>query len=68
MTKFTGKTVVCTLLAATVLCNCKLTVNATNMTSMLPAAGLGLELAEGKSVKICRSNQRSPTGRPGGSE
>ena len=56
MTKFTGKTVVCALLAATVLCNCKLTVNATNMTSMLPAAGLGLELAEGKSVKTVKED------------
>ncbi len=56
MTKFTGRAVVCTLLTAVVLFNGKLTVNASNMSSMLPAAGLGLELAEGKSVKTVKED------------
>lgn len=54
MIKFAGKTAICAMAAAMFFMNSEITVGATGLTSILPAAGLGLELAEGQSVKAVK--------------
>ena len=54
MTKFAGKTAICTMAAALFFMNSGITAGATGLTSILPAAGLGLELEEGQSVKVVK--------------
>lgn len=54
MTKFAGKTAICAMATAMLFMNCEMTVGATGLTSILPAAGLGLELEEGQSVKVVK--------------
>lgn len=54
MKKFAGKIAICTMAAVVLLFNSELTVGATGLTSILPAAGLGLELEEGQSVKVVK--------------
>lgn len=54
MRKFAGKTAICAIAAAVMFLNSGLTVGATGLTSLLPAAGLGLELEEGQSVKVVK--------------
>ena len=54
MTRFAGKTAICAMAAAMLVSGSKITVGATGLTSMLPAAGLGLELSEGQSVKTVK--------------
>ena len=61
MTKFAGKTAICTMAAVLLFSNSGLTVGATGLSSMLPAAGLGLELAEGKSVKVVKEDAINKT-------
>lgn len=54
MIKFAGKTAICAMSAALFFANSGITAGATGLTSMLPAAGLGLELEEGQSVKVVK--------------
>lgn len=54
MIKFAGKTAICAMAAAMFFMNSEITAGATGLTSILPAAGLGLELAEGQSVKAVK--------------
>ncbi len=54
MTKFAGKTAICAMATALLFMNSEMTVGATGLTSILPAAGLGLELEEGQSVKVVK--------------
>ena len=54
MIKFAGKTAICTMAAALFFMNSGITAGATGLTSILPAAGLGLELEEGQSVKVVK--------------
>lgn len=54
MKKFAGKTAICTMAAALFFMNSGITAGATGLTSILPAAGLGLELEEGQSVKVVK--------------
>lgn len=54
MARFAGKTAICAMAAAMLVSGSKITVGATGLTSMLPAAGLGLELSEGQSVKTVK--------------
>lgn len=54
MTKFAGKAAICTMAAALFFMNNGIAVGATGLTSILPAAGLGLELEEGQSVKVVK--------------
>ncbi len=54
MRKTAGKTVICAIAAAMFFMSSDMTVGATGMTSLLPAAGLGLELEEGQSVKVVK--------------
>lgn len=54
MKKIAGKTAVCAMAAAMLFMGSDMTVGATGMTSLLPAAGLGLELEEGQSVKVVK--------------
>ena len=56
MAKFAGKTAICTMMAAVFFFNSGITAGATGLTSILPAAGLGLELEEGKSVKVVKED------------
>ena len=51
MTKFAGKTAICTLAAVLLFAESGIDAGATGLSSILPAAGLGLELEEGQSVK-----------------
>lgn len=48
--------VICGLSVAAILAFYRMEANATGLSSILPAAGLGLELAEGKSVKEVRED------------
>ena len=61
MIKFAGRTAICAMAAALVFTSNGLTVGATGLSSMLPAAGLGLELAEGKSVKAVKEDAINKT-------
>ena len=61
MTKFAGKTAICAMAAVLLFTNSGLTAGATGLSSMLPAAGLGLELAEGKSVKVVKEDAINKT-------
>lgn len=61
MNKFAGRTAICAMAAALVFSGSELTVGATGLSSMLPAAGLGLELAEGKSVKVVKEDAINKT-------
>lgn len=54
MKKMAGKTAMCAIAAAMLFMGSDMTVGATGMTSLLPAAGLGLELEEGQSVKVVK--------------
>lgn len=54
MKKTAGKTAICAIAAAVLFMSSDMTVGATGMTSLLPAAGLGLELEEGQSVKVVK--------------
>ncbi len=54
MLKFAGKTAICVMSAALFFANNSITAGATGLTSILPAAGLGLELEEGQSVKVVK--------------
>ena len=54
MFKFAGKTAICTMSAVLFFMNSSITAGATGLTSILPAAGLGLELEEGQSVKVVK--------------
>ena len=54
MRKIAGKTAICAMAAAMLFMGSDMTVGATGMTSLLPAAGLGLELEEGQSVKVVK--------------
>ena len=54
MFKFAGKTAICAMSAALFFANSGITASATGLTSVLPAAGLGLELEEGQSVKVVK--------------
>lgn len=54
MTKFAGKTAICTLAAVLLFAESGISAGATGLSSMLPAAGLGLELEEGQSVKVVK--------------
>ena len=54
MTKFAGKTAICTLAALLFFAESGISAGATGLSSILPAAGLGLELSEGKSVKVVK--------------
>ena len=54
MKKIAGKTAVCAMAAAMLFMGSDMTVSASGMTSLLPAAGLGLELEEGQSVKVVK--------------
>ena len=56
MTKFAGKTAICALMSTLIFFNSGLTAGATGLSSILPAAGLGLELAEGQSVKVVKED------------
>lgn len=56
MTKFAGKTAICALMSTLIFLNSGLTAGATGLSSILPAAGLGLELAEGQSVKVVKED------------
>lgn len=61
MNKFAGRTAICAMAAALAFSGSSLTVGATGLSSMLPAAGLGLELAEGKSVKAVKEDAINKT-------
>lgn len=54
MTKFAGKTAICTLAAVLFFAGNGISAGATGMSSILPAAGLGLELSEGQSVRVVK--------------
>ena len=54
MFKFAGKTAICTLAAVLFFTESGISAGATGLTSILPAAGLGLELEEGQSVKVVK--------------
>jgi len=54
MTKFAGKTAICTLAAVLIFSESGISAGATGLSSILPAAGLGLELEEGQSVKVVK--------------
>lgn len=54
MTKFAGKTAICTLAAVLFFSESGISAGATGLSSILPAAGLGLELEEGQSVKVVK--------------
>lgn len=54
MTKFAGKTAICTLAAVLLFSESGISAGATGLSSILPAAGLGLELEEGQSVKVVK--------------
>lgn len=54
MTKFAGRTAICAIAAAMFFMSNSVTAGATGLTSILPAAGLGLELEEGQSVKVVK--------------
>lgn len=54
MTRFAGKTAICTLAAVLFFGGNGISAEATGLSSILPAAGLGLELEEGQSVKVVK--------------
>lgn len=54
MKKCAGKAAICAITATVMFLNSGLSVGATGLTSILPAAGLGLELEEGQSVKVVK--------------
>lgn len=54
MKKIAGKTVLCVMSAVLMFTGCRITAGATGLTSILPAAGMGLELEEGQSVKVVK--------------
>ena len=56
MTKFAGKTAICTLAALLFFSGNGISAGATGLSSILPAAGLGLELEEGQSVKVVKED------------
>ena len=61
MTKFAGKTVICTLAAVLLFAESGIDAGATGLSSILPAAGLGLELEEGQSVKAVKEEAVNKT-------
>lgn len=56
MKKLAGKTAICAMTAAMLFMSSGMTAQATGLTSILPAAGLGLELEEGQSVKVVKED------------
>ena len=54
MTRLAGKTAICTLAALLFFAESGISAGATGLSSILPAAGLGLELEEGQSVKVVK--------------
>lgn len=56
MTRFAGKTAICTLAALLFFAESGISAGATGLSSILPAAGLGLELSEGQSVKVVKED------------
>ena len=56
MTKFAGKTAICTLSVLLLFAENGISAGATGLSSILPAAGLGLELEEGQSVKVVKED------------
>jgi len=54
MTRLAGKTAICTLAAILFFAESGISAGATGLSSILPAAGLGLELSEGQSVKVVK--------------
>jgi len=56
MIKFAGKTAICTLAAFLLFGKSGISAGATGLSSILPAAGLGLELEEGQSVKVVKED------------
>ena len=54
MIKFAGKTAICTLAALLLFAESGISAGASGLSSKLPAAGLGLELEEGQSVKVVK--------------
>ena len=61
MIKVAGKTAICTLAALLLFTESGITAGATGLTSILPAAGLGLELEEGQSVKVVKEEAINKT-------
>lgn len=61
MRKTAAKTVICTAVATMLFMNGSMSVGATGMTSLLPAAGFGLELEEGQSVKVVKEEAIAKT-------
>ena len=61
MTKFAGKTAICTLTAILLFAESGINAGATGLSSILPAAGLGLELEEGQSVKVVKEEAVNKT-------
>lgn len=61
MTKFAGKTAICTLAAVLLFAESGIDAGATGLSSILPAAGLGLELEEGQSVKAVKEEAVNKT-------
>lgn len=61
MTKFAGKTAICTLAAVLFFAENGINAGATGLSSILPAAGLGLELEEGQSVKVVKEEAINKT-------
>ena len=61
MRKTAAKTVICTAVATMLFMNGGMSVGATGMTSLLPAAGFGLELEEGQSVKVVKEEAIAKT-------
>lgn len=54
MKKIAGKTALCAMSAALFFVSSGMSAGATGLSSILPAAGMGLELEEGQSVKIVK--------------
>jgi len=61
MFKFAGRTAICTLVAILFFTENGLSAGATGLSSILPAAGLGLELEEGQSVKVVKEEAVNKT-------
>lgn len=61
MLKFAGKTAICTLAAVLLFAESGIDAGATGLSSILPAAGLGLELEEGQSVKVVKEEAVNKT-------
>lgn len=61
MFKFAGRTAICTLAAVLFFSGNSLNAGATGLSSILPAAGLGLELEEGQSLKVVKEEAVNKT-------